>query len=159
MNAKQPISQFAILFVRYIAAIAVTFVTADLVGFLLLWVLGFVVSGFSSSDRIQDRTPDVLYFIMFVLMLFITGLCSIFAGTFCLPRSNRRIGSMILLTLGLAFCLFMIFLLNFLRGGNEDLGQLPWILPLAAGGAASAWYFRRRALKTAQGSASSQSGQ
>lgn len=150
MNTKQPISQFAILFVRYIVAIVATYLTANLVFFVFSYMFSFIDNIFSSSDEMQGRTPTVISIFVLGFIFFTTGFFGVFAGAICLPRPNRRLASMFLLILGVSFSTFMILLANYFRGGNEDLGGLIWVLPLAAGGATSVWFFWRRSHNKAQ---------
>jgi hypothetical protein len=63
--------------------------------------------------------------------LFCTGLAGVAAGSFCLPRIYRWIGSLFLLFLGLGFALFVFCSFSEDDSGGANLFPL---VPLTAGG-------------------------
>jgi hypothetical protein len=79
----------------------------------------------------------------FILAFPVIGFCGVFSGTFCLPRSSWRFGSIVLLALGLAFYAQMLLRIDFARGENNSF-PFVWLLPLAAGGYGAVYFFRRQ---------------
>ncbi len=119
-------SQLAKLFIRYVAAIVVACVTS----FFIFYVFLAVVS----------RLLGVFGFLLFFLA---AGFSGVYSGTICLPRANRRAGSIVLLVLGLAFYIQMLLRMNFARGEDNSF-PFVWLLPLAAGGFGAVYLFRRQ---------------
>jgi cyanate permease len=124
-------SRFIILFVRYVAAMAVSCV----VSFTL-----FPLALYTASPLIADHPANQpLVYVLFVPFVLV-GFCGVFAGTLCLRRDSRRFGSVFLLCLGLAFyiylCLFDFFF-EFYQNTRNPLYLLPLILPLTVGGLSS----------------------
>jgi uncharacterized membrane protein len=122
---------FAILIVRYAAAIAV----ACIVSFIIADLFRFIFTPAVWDD----------YFSNFFQSL-VVGFCGVFSGTWCLPRTNRRSGSLILLVFGLAFYAQILLRLNMCRAEDGDNPFFPcgWLLHLAAGGFVAVYFFRRQ---------------
>ena len=96
---------------RYPAAVAVAFVAS----------VGTVIylPGFFQCDN-----PNFFYFSC-------TGLAGVAAGSFCLPRNQRWIGSLCLLFLGLGFTFYVVSAFSEDDSGGANLFLL---VPLAVGG-------------------------
>jgi hypothetical protein len=121
-------SQLAILFARYVAAIAAACAVSLVIVYLFFNCLVSVMAWFG---------------IVGIIILFpVVGFCGVFSGTFCLPPSSRRSGSIILLFLGLAFSAFLSFYIGVLTGA----GSIPfiWLFLIAGGGYSAVCIFRRR---------------
>jgi hypothetical protein len=124
-------SQFAILFARYVGAIS----AACAVSFAILYLFFNFLVGVMAWLGIDG-----------IILLFpVVGFCGVFSGTFCLPRQNRRFGSIILLFFGLAFSAFVSLYIGALTGA----GPIPfiWLFLIAGGGYGAACIFRRRPAK------------
>jgi hypothetical protein len=119
-------SRFAILFIRYVAAIVVACVTSFFTFYVFLFLVARLLGVFS-----------------FFLFFPIAGFCGVFSGTLCLPRASRRSGSIVLLILGLAFYVQMLLRINIGRG-EDNLFPFVWLLPLAVGGFGAVYFFRRQ---------------
>ena len=128
---RRLMSQFAILFVRYAAAIA----AACAVSFGIIYLFFNVLIEVAPWAGIVG-----------IILLFpIVGFCGVLSGTFCLPRSSRRFGSIVLPFLGLAFVVYQSLYIDFMKGGSVI--PLAWLLPIAGGGYGAAYIFRRRPSK------------
>jgi len=84
----------------------------------------------------------------FIIVLLVVGFSGVFSGAHCLPRANRRFGSIVLLILGLAFALFRLIGMSFLWGGENSFPYI-WLLPLAVGGGVAVYVFHRQPPSTA----------
>jgi len=115
---------FLSLFVRYVAAIAVSYFVSFAVFFggmlFLKWVGMNVI----------------------VLLFIASGFCGVFAGTLCLPRSGRHFGSAVLLVLGLAYYIYFLTTTNILRAEN-NIFPFVWLIPLGGGGVIALILIRR----------------
>ena len=106
---------FLLLFVKYVAAIGVSYFVSYIVFFvgmfLLIWagMLGIV------------------------LLFIASGFCGVFVGTLCLPQSGRRFGSAVLLLLGVAYYVYFVMNLDILRAENNSFPFM-WLVPLVGGG-------------------------
>ena len=58
--------------------------------------------------------------------------CGVLAGTLCLPKSSRRIGSVFLLGLGLIYYSYMLVSMDIFRNENNSFPFVS-LIPLAAG--------------------------
>jgi hypothetical protein len=122
--------QFLLLFARYVAAIAVSFVVSSTI-----------------------FMPSLLLFawagILGLVLTFMTiGFCGVFSGTFCLPKASRRAGSLVLLAFGLFYSAYTLVSMDILRAENNNF-PFVWLIPLAGGGLIASFLFRRRPPNTA----------
>ncbi|HEY1790037.1 MAG TPA: hypothetical protein VGJ73_17960 [Verrucomicrobiae bacterium] len=92
------------LFDRYIAAVIVGFFASIAA---LTGVLDFSIL-FESAGY-----PDLSDGIFKWGLLIVVGFAGVFAGSFCLPRKNRWIGSIVLLVLGVGFVSFWLVVVSF----------------------------------------------
>ena len=82
----------------------------------------------------------------FVVLLVAVGFCGVFSGTLCLPRSNRRFGSVFLLILGLAFYIYTLSRLNLLWSVDNSFAFV-WLVPLGGGGTIASLVLWRKLTK------------
>jgi hypothetical protein len=122
---------FLLLFVRYVAAIGVSYFVSYSVFFggmfMLMWagMLGIV------------------------LLFVASGFCGVFVGTLCLPRFNRRFGSAVLLVMGLAYYIYFVTSLDILRAENNSFPYV-WLVPLAGGGVIAMILIRKTTMRNEQ---------
>ncbi|HEX3856876.1 MAG TPA: hypothetical protein VHY30_06240 [Verrucomicrobiae bacterium] len=117
-------SRFIILFIRYVAAIAVSCGVSFAVLFLTLSMAG---------SFLPDH-PDVSACVLYMGIAAV-GFCGVFLGTLCLERVSRRISSIILLILGLAYYVIICYPFDLsVPDAKDPLYFFRWLLPLSAGG-------------------------
>ena len=77
-----------------------------------------------------------------LILFFLTGLTGVAAGSFCLPRNQRWVGSLCLLFLGLGFAFYVFRILSEDDSGTFDFFSL---VALGVGGVVPAiiYYLRR----------------
>lgn len=132
MNIKRPILKFVVLAVRYFIAVIVAFFSSYFVFFVFLSL---------------GNPPEKIWYLFSLLSFAATGFCGVSAGTFCLPRSNRFLASIILLGLGLLYSLHII---GQTLCDADTLFPLTWLLPLAVGGSGAVLFFWWRSYKILQ---------
>ena len=105
--------QFLLLFLRYVAAVAVAFVASYVVLVPASLLFGL---------------PGMLGVVLFFMII---GFCGVFSGALCLPELSRRFGSVILLALGLIY-----YCCDCMDSFRQDGNSFPfiWLIPLAGGG-------------------------
>jgi len=112
---------------------------APVVSFFVSWIVFFVgVFVFA----FLGLWPGPLAIIVFTAV----GFCGVFSGTLGLPGPSRRIGSGVLLLLGLAFfCCLAKMLADSPDDGEEPRGipmsPFVWCIPLMSGGLLAAFLF------------------
>jgi hypothetical protein len=118
-------SRFAILFIRYAAAIVVSCI----VSFAVFGIIVFI-AGIAGSCG-----PDACEYAYYVGNA-VVGFCGVLIGAFCLERTSQRVGSIFLLFLGLAFYIFLCYPLSLSMGSDAKapLYLFSFLLPLAIGG-------------------------
>ena len=130
------IKLFLLLFVRYVVAIAVAWVSSFATFF--LWLLVF---------RLVSVSGVIVFYGAFILV----GFAGVFFGTLCLPSGNRRFGSILLLLAGLAYYDGSF---GFIVHGISETRCADILLLTAGGLGAIAFFFlRRRPNKTLQSTA------
>jgi hypothetical protein len=118
MKELKELMRVLIAIFRYPAAIVVAFVASMAT---VIYLPGLF------PERIQNDDSTFWDFAWF----FSTGLAGVAAGSFCLPRYQRWIGSWCLLLLGLGFAFFVFCACSEDDSGGDNLFPL---VPLAAGG-------------------------
>lgn len=122
---RRPMSRFGILFIRYVAAIVVSYVVSFAVFGFTLFVAGSLLPG-------HDEASELATYIGIAVV----GFCGVFLGALLLERASRRVGSIILLFLGLAFYLFLCYPMDLSSGSDAKNPNyfLRWLVPLSVGG-------------------------
>jgi len=116
-----------VLFFRYVAAIAVAYLTSVLIFYAYMWI------GSSMS-------PDFNFLgLPLHFCLVVASFVGVLAGTFCLRRESRKANSLIMLGLGLLFYAVFISPTPYMAGAGAANPYYFYIylLPLAVGGALS----------------------
>jgi hypothetical protein len=114
-------TQAILLFLRYAAALIVAFLAS--------------IAAFWFGAAPAEYLGKFGSFFLFALV----GFAGVLSGTLCLPRSSRRLGSVFLLVVGLAFYLQFWLGLSYL--GLPGHQGFPQFLPLVVGGATAAVVF------------------
>jgi hypothetical protein len=86
--------------IRYPTAVAVAFVASILIEFAFV---GVAVATHMTSD-----SPSLLSVVFPALINFLVGFGGVLAGSLCLARADRALGSVVLLALGIGFEVLML---------------------------------------------------
>ena len=104
-------SRFVILFVRYIAAIMLACAAAVASSGPLYFILMIL------SFRFQEVAMFFPYFAH--ALLSVMSFCGVYSGCLCLEPTSRRVGSIVLLVLGLAYFVHEMGFLRYREGEDE----------------------------------------
>jgi len=118
-------SRFFILFIRYVTAIAVSWVVS-----IAVFIITVNVAGSFLPDH-PDASDCAEY-----IGIAVVGFCGVFLGTLCLERASRRVSSIILLFVGLTYYVFLCYPIDLSFGFDAKNPHyfLRWLIPLSVGG-------------------------
>ncbi len=128
-----------IVFVRYVAAIVVAYIVSFAVffgGAALVYVI------FKNCPEWMMRFAMGAQFALFAAV----GFCGVISGTLCLEKKGRRLGSVVLSLLGLAFYAWFTLTTEGDEPGGNVWFPYVWLLPLAIGGSLGFLFFFRQQL-------------
>ncbi len=123
--------QILTLFGRYGAAIILSIITSFAALFLSMSLAFYL----GQTLRLEEITPYVVFPLV--------GFSGVLSGTFCLQRSSRGVGSVILLVLGLAYYCYFWVGDSYIRGEYRPR-DFPHFWALAVGGLGAITFFLLR---------------
>ena len=130
LDSPQPssfsfMSRFIILFIRYVAAIFVSYVVSFAMFGLTVNMAGSLLPGH------PDASDCALY-----VGIAVVGFSGVFLGTLCLERASRRVNSIIMLVWGLVYYVYLCYPMSMAVFGDtrHPLSLFfRWLLPLTVG--------------------------